>query len=43
LRDEVRSGFRLLAGIDHGVSFPISYFARYGLKSWPEFLARISH
>jgi hypothetical protein len=28
----------LLAGIDHGFSLPISYFARYGLKSWPEFL-----
>ena len=39
LRDEVRSGCRLLAGIDHGFSFPISYFARYRLKSWPEFLA----
>ena len=39
LRDEVRSGRCLLVGIDHGFSFPISYFARYGLKGWPEFLA----
>lgn len=38
LRDEVRSGRRLLAGIDHGFSFPASYFARYGLQCWSEFL-----
>jgi len=42
LRDELRSGRRVLAGIDHGFSFPISYFARYGLMSWPEFLADFS-
>jgi hypothetical protein len=29
---------RFLAGIDHGFSFPLSYFERYGLNSWPEFL-----
>jgi hypothetical protein len=39
LRDEIRGGARMLAGIDHGFSLPISYFARYGLESWPEFLA----
>jgi hypothetical protein len=39
LRDEVRSGSRMLVGIDHGFSFPISYFARYGLTDWPRFLA----
>lgn len=39
LRDEVRSGCRLLAGIDHGFSFPASYFERYGLQTWPDFLA----
>ncbi|MEQ9379356.1 MAG: hypothetical protein RJP95_00720, partial [Pirellulales bacterium] len=27
-----------IAGIDHGFSFPISYFSRYDLKSWPAFL-----
>lgn len=39
LRDEVRSGTSLLVGIDHGFSFPMSYFARYGVSSWPAFLA----
>lgn len=38
LRHEVRSGRCLLAGIDHGFSFPISYFGRYGLSGWPQFL-----
>lgn len=27
-----------IAGIDHGFSFPLSYFDRYRLKSWAEFL-----
>lgn len=27
-----------IVGIDHGFSFPISYFDRYGLTSWDEFL-----
>ena len=34
-----RKGVRYVAGIDHGFSFPVSYFERHGLKSWPEFLA----
>lgn len=34
-----RKGVRYVAGIDHGFSFPVSYFERYGLKSWPEFMA----
>lgn len=29
---------RFIVGIDHAFSFPISYFERYGLKRWPEFL-----
>ena len=33
-----RQGARYIAGIDHGFSFPVSYFERYHLKSWPEFL-----
>ncbi|MBI4189735.1 MAG: hypothetical protein HY525_04275 [Betaproteobacteria bacterium] len=33
------STFSLFVGIDHGFSFPDSYFKRYGLKSWDEFLA----
>ena len=39
LLDQAEQGVRFLAGIDHGFSFPLSYFERYGLKSWPEFLA----
>lgn len=39
LREEARRGTRFIAGIDHGLSFPLSYFERHGLKSWPEFLA----
>lgn len=39
LRDAVNRGNRFLAGIDHGFSFPVSYFRRYRLESWPEFLA----
>lgn len=35
---EARSGGRFLAGIDHCFSFPASYFARYGLATWAEFL-----
>lgn len=35
---QARSGPRFAAGIDHGFSFPLSYFQRYGIPSWPEFL-----
>lgn len=31
-------GVRYLAGIDHGFSFPQTYFDRYRLSSWPQFL-----
>ena len=33
-----RSGVPYLAGIDHGFSFPVAYFERYRLGSWPAFL-----
>jgi len=33
-----KNGVRFIAGIDHGFSFPASYFKRYGLKTWPQFL-----
>jgi uncharacterized protein with HEPN domain len=36
---EARGGTRFLAGIDHGFSFPVRYFERYGLRSWTDFLA----
>ena len=38
LADRVRQGIPFIAGIDHGFSFPISYFERYGLRSWDQFL-----
>lgn len=39
LLTQLRSEGRLLVGIDHGFSFPEAYFRRYGLASWPAFLA----
>lgn len=33
-----KQGVHYIAGIDHGFSFPESYFKRYGLKTWPQFL-----
>ncbi|MBI3041882.1 MAG: hypothetical protein HYY78_03550 [Betaproteobacteria bacterium] len=33
-----KEGVPYIAGIDHGFSFPESYFKRYGLKTWPQFL-----
>lgn len=38
LIDLARQGVRYVAGIDHGFSFPVGYYERYRLKSWPEFL-----
>ena len=34
----IQDGESALIGIDHGFSFPDSYFKRYGLKSWDAFL-----
>ena len=38
LIEQARRNFRFIAGIDHGFSFPINYFERYKLTSWPQFL-----
>ncbi len=38
LIDQIRSGTRLIAGIDHALSFPQRYFQRYELTSWNQFL-----
>ena len=38
LIEQARSGRRFVAGMDHGFSFPLSYFQRYGLTSWDQFL-----
>ena len=38
LIDLAQSGRQFLAGIDHAFSFPVSYFDRYRLKGWDQFL-----
>ena len=38
LIEQAEKNIKFIAGIDHGFSFPITYFERYKLKSWPEFL-----
>lgn len=38
-----RDGVSFIVGIDHGFSFPASYFKRYGLTSWPQFLDDFTH
>ena len=38
LVDLVRSGTVFVAGIDHGFSFPLSYFHEFELSSWHEYL-----
>lgn len=38
LIDLSRKEDRFIVGIDHAFSFPMSYFKRYGLKDWPDFL-----
>jgi hypothetical protein len=38
LIDLTHSKTRFIAGIDHGLSFPIDYFKRYGLSTWQQFL-----
>jgi hypothetical protein len=38
LIDQALSQVKFLAGIDHGFSFPISYFEKYKLKTWQGYL-----
>ena len=38
LIEQANKNITFIAGIDHGFSFPLSYFERYKLNSWPEFL-----
>ncbi len=38
LVETARKNVTFIAGIDHGFSFPITYFQRYGLTSWAAFL-----
>ena len=38
LIDKANADVRFIAGIDHGFSFPLSYFQRHRLRSWTSFL-----
>jgi hypothetical protein len=39
LREELAADTQTIVGIDHGFSFPIEYFDKYGLpRDWPNFL-----
>ncbi len=38
LSRQIDRGITFIAGIDHGFSFPISYFDRYKIESWQQFL-----
>ena len=38
LIEQAKSETTFMAGIDHGFSFPLSYFQRYKLQSWQNFL-----
>ena len=38
LIEQAQNNITFIAGIDHGFSFPISYFDRYKLRSWSQFL-----
>lgn len=38
LIEQIRSGKLIVIGIDHGFSFPLSYYERYGLSDWDTFL-----
>ena len=38
LIEQAQKNITFIAGIDHGFSFPMNYFERYKLKSWPQFL-----
>jgi hypothetical protein len=42
LIEQANKNISFIAGIDHGFSFPVRYFQRYGLKSWPDFLEDFS-
>jgi hypothetical protein len=36
--EQASSKVKFIAGIDHGFSFPMSYFEKYKLKTWEDFL-----
>ena len=38
LIDQAAKNITFIAAIDHGFSFPLSYFKRYEILSWPQFL-----
>ncbi|MCP4191360.1 MAG: hypothetical protein GY768_12115 [Planctomycetaceae bacterium] len=43
LLEQTRNDPTFIVGIDHGFSFPLSYFERYQLNSWPAFLDDFVH
>ena len=42
LTEQLQRNISLVVGIDHAFSFPISYFQRYDLNSWSDFLSDFS-
>jgi hypothetical protein len=38
LKNQLESNVRSIVGIDHAFSFPTSYFRRFGLRTWDQFL-----
>jgi hypothetical protein len=38
LVEKLKESPPIVVGIDHGFSFPLTYFNRYGLQDWPDFL-----
>lgn len=36
--EQAQKNYTFIAGLDHGFSFPVRYFERYHITSWPEFL-----
>ena len=41
--EQLVSGDRIIIGIDHGFSFPISYMNRYGIRDWDHFIEDFCH
>ena len=40
LIEQANKEITFIAGIDHGFSFPLSYFKRYQLRTWPVSVSR---
>lgn len=42
LKTTLAANHQCIVGMDHGFSFPLSYFQRYGLSTWDQFLRDFS-